>query len=154
MYMYVSLLSESCRNRAIPVLLTALDALMSSHVRAEHLPVYNLTIGALGGAGFQAFEVNLSKEIFITQAMYHRRLQINCLRCTASYMGELRRNPSSPPNEHTCTGTNAVQKLNITFLRGGESFLRRTFWISYINKHINIVMSMCNIHLQMYKITQ
>lgn len=43
-----------------------------------------LTIGALGGAGFQSFEVNLSWEICITGAQCNHRLKINCLRCTTS----------------------------------------------------------------------
>lgn len=56
----------------------------SSHVKTKHLPVYHLTIDALGGAGFESFEVNLSWEICITGAQYYHRLEINCLWCTTS----------------------------------------------------------------------
>lgn len=46
-----------------------LNSLMPSHAitTPTSLPVYHPTKGALGGAGFPSFEVNLSYEISITR---------------------------------------------------------------------------------------
>lgn len=79
----VSRMSENCINTKVksdltPTPLCAPCTPMSSYVKTKHLPVYHLTIGALGGAGFESFEVNLSWEICITGARCNHRLKINC----------------------------------------------------------------------------
>lgn len=120
---------------------------MSSYVKTKHLPVYHLTIGTLGGAGFESFEVNLSWEICITGARRNHRLKINCFALLQTSFWLCIRE---------WTFCNACCQLythlHARALRKSGKYYTFTFMCGYKNTDA-YKCSYTHIHLQMYKMT-